>query len=59
MGHHYAKYQDIKELVTIEPAPKKKLSEQAGTLSKETAEGMLNYVAESRQQWDERLKKQF
>jgi hypothetical protein len=53
------KHQDLKELVTIEPGPKKKLSELAGALSKETADSMLNYVAESRQEWDERLKKQF
>jgi hypothetical protein len=53
------KHQDLKELVTIEPAPKKKLSELAGALSKETAEAMLDYVAESRQEWDERLKNQF
>ena len=53
------KYEDLKALVTIEPAPKKKLSELAGALSKETAKAMLNYVAESRQEWDERLKKQF
>ncbi len=53
------KHQDTKESVTIKPEPKKKLSELAGTLSKETAEAILNYVAESRQEWDERLKKQF
>ena len=53
------KHEDLKELVNIVPAPRKKLSELAGTLSKETAEAMLNYVAESRKEWDERLKKQF
>jgi hypothetical protein len=50
------KHPDLKELVTIEPAPKKKLSELAGTLSKETGEAMLNHVAEGRGKWDERLK---
>lgn len=53
------KHQDLKELVAIEPASKKKLSDLAGTLSNETAESMLKYVDESRSEWDERLKKQF
>jgi len=49
----------LKELITIDPASKKKLSDLAGTLSKETAKAMLEYVVESRKEWDERLKKQF
>ena len=53
------KHQDLKELITIDPASKKKLSDLAGTLSKETAKAMLEYVVESRKEWDERLKKQF
>jgi hypothetical protein len=53
------KHEDLKELVAIEPTPKKKLSELAGALSRKTAEAMLNDVAESRNEWDERLKKQF
>jgi hypothetical protein len=53
------KHQDLKALVNIEPGPKKKLSELAGALSKETGEAMLDYVAESRQEWEERLKNQF
>lgn len=39
------KHKDLKELVTIEPAPRKKLSDLAGALSRETAEAMLNDVA--------------
>ncbi len=53
------KHEDLKQLVPSEPAGKKKLSELAGTLSHETAEAMLKYVAVSRDEWDERLKKQF
>ncbi len=52
------KHQDLKELVNIEPAPKKKLSQLAGSLSKETAEAMLKEVDESRNEWEERLNKQ-
>jgi hypothetical protein len=51
------KHEDLKDLVNIEPAPKKKLSELAGTLSKETAEAMQKHVAESREEWEERLNK--
>ncbi len=39
--------------------PKKKLSELAGALSKETTQDMLNALDDSRSDWDERLKKQF
>jgi hypothetical protein len=53
------KYEDLKELVTIESVPTKKLSELAGMLSRETAEEMQKYVAESRNEWEERLNKQF
>ena len=53
------KYEDLKTLVNIEPVAKKKLSELAGTLSHETAEAMQKYVVESRNEWEERLKKQF
>ena len=52
-------HEDLKGLVSIEPVPKKKLSELAGTLSKETAEVMLKYVEESRNEWEQRQKKQF
>ncbi len=52
------KHQDLKELVNIEPAPKKKLSQLAGSLSKETAEAMLKDVEKSRNEWEERLNKQ-
>ena len=51
------KHRDLKALIDIEPGPRKKLSELAGSLSKETAEAMLNYVAEGRREWDERMKK--
>ena len=53
------KHQDLKELVSIDTVPKKRLSELAGTLSKETTAAMLKYVGESRTEWEERLKKQF
>ena len=53
------RHKDLKELVSTEPTPKRKLSELAGTLSNETAEAMLNQVEESRSEWEERLKKQF
>lgn len=52
------KHEDLKILVDIEPTPKKKLSELAGRLSHETAEAMQKYVAESRNEWEERLHKQ-
>lgn len=53
------KHQDLKDLVNIEPAAKKKLSQLAGSLSKETADAMLKDVEESRNEWEERLSKQF
>ena len=52
-------HEDLKKLVSIEPAAKKKLSDLAGSISKETANDMLGYVAESRKEWEERLKKQW
>jgi hypothetical protein len=53
------KHEDLKQLINIEQAPKKKLSDLAGKLSHETAEAMLKYVEESRNEWEDRLKKQF
>jgi len=53
------KHQDLKNLVDIKAEPKKKLSQLAGKLSHETAEAMQKYVAESRNEWEERLNKQF
>lgn len=53
------KHQDLKKLVNIEPAPKRKLSGLAGKLSHQTAEAMQKQVAESRNEWEERLNKQF
>jgi hypothetical protein len=52
------KHEDLKALVNIE-LPKNKLSELAGKLSHETAEAMQKQVAESRNEWEERLNKQF
>ena len=53
------KHEDLKALVNIEPVAKKKLSELAGKLSHETAQAMQKYVVESRNEWEERLNKQF
>lgn len=54
------RHKDLKELISTEqPTPKIKLSELAGSLSHETAEAMLKHVEESRNEWEERLKKQF
>ena len=54
------KYQDLKSLVNIEPEhkTKTKLSQFAGKISNETAEAMQKYSLESRDDWDERLRKQ-
>lgn len=52
-------HQDLKDLVSIEPVQKKKLSQLAGTLSKETADAMLKHIEESRNEWEERLNKKF
>jgi hypothetical protein len=54
------KHEDLRALVPMEPvAPKKKLSDLAGKLSKETADAMQQEIDESRNDWEERLKKQF
>lgn len=53
------KYDDLKTLEAAPTKSKVKLSDLEGKLSHETAEAMLNYVAESRNGWEERLKKQF
>ena len=53
------KHEDLKTLVDIEPLPKRKLSELAGKLSNETAEAIQKQVAESRDEWEQRLNKQF
>lgn len=42
-----------------QPNPKKKLSELGGLLSHETAEEIQKNVAQSRDDWEERLNKQF
>jgi len=51
------KHKDLKNLETAAVKPKVKPSHLAGKLSYKTAEAMLNYVAESRHEWEERLKK--
>jgi hypothetical protein len=53
------KHDDLKSLVNLSQSPKNKLSELAGKLSDETAEAMLKHVEESRNEWEERLNKQF
>lgn len=52
------RYSDLAELEKNNNKPPLKLSELAGKLSYETAEEMLNYVAESRKEWDDREQKQ-
>jgi FtsZ-binding cell division protein ZapB len=49
---------ELKEKDTV-VLPKQKLSELAGALSKETTQEMLNHLENGRNDWDERLKKQF
>lgn len=51
------KHEDLKDLVDLEPLPKKKLSELAGKLSQETAEAMIKSISESRNEWEDHLKK--
>ena len=51
------KHKDLKKLETASAKHKVKLSDLAGKLSYKTAEAMLSYVAESRNEWEERLKK--
>lgn len=53
------KHEDLKDLEASPIKPKTKLSGLAGKLSEETANAMLSYVEEGRNDWDERLKKQF
>jgi hypothetical protein len=51
------KHEDLKSLETAAAKPKVKLSDLAGKLSYKTAEAMLSYVTEGRNEWEERLKK--
>jgi hypothetical protein len=53
------KHEDLKQLISTENNPQKKLSRLAGSISHETAQQMLKNVEESRKEWDDRLKKQF
>ena len=46
------RHSDLEELEKKNNKPPLKLSELAGKLSYDTAEEMLNYVAESRKEWD-------
>ena len=52
-----SKYEDFKNLEVKPTKPKVKLSDLEGKLSHKTAEAMLQYVAESRNEWEERLNK--
>ena len=52
------KHEDLKSLETVAAKPKVRLSGLAGKLSYKTADAMLNYVSESRNEWEERLKKE-
>lgn len=40
------KHQDLQELLPLNQMPKRKLSELAGSLSKETAEAMQQYLGQ-------------
>jgi hypothetical protein len=52
-------HKDLRELVNVSPAnTREKLSDLAGGISNTTAEEMQKYVTESRNEWEERLKKQ-
>jgi len=54
------KHADLKTLIPEESVPQKiKLSELSGKLSKQTADAMQQSIAEDRNDWEERLKKQF
>ncbi len=52
-----SKYIYLKELENRNLKTKGKLSQLAGKLSEKTANAMLNYVEEGRNEWDERVKK--
>lgn len=52
-------HQDLKTLVNIEPTPKKTMKDFLGCISNETAEALHKEVLLQRNEWDERLKKQF
>ncbi len=56
------KHEDLKKMeeafVPPTSKPAIKLSDYAGELSNETADVMLSYVAESREEWEERTNKQ-
>ena len=52
------KHNDLKDLIVI-PKAKKKISELAGMLSSDTADAMIKEIEESRNSWEDRLKKQF
>lgn len=51
------KHEDLKNL-ELSATPKVKLSDLAGKLSAQTAEAMLNYVEEGRNEWENRIKNQ-
>jgi hypothetical protein len=45
------KHEDLKYLIT-QNNPPKRIADLVGKLSNETAKKMLNYVAESREEWE-------
>jgi hypothetical protein len=49
------KHEDLKAMLHVVPASKRKLSSLAGTLSKETGKAMVAYTEQSRNEWDKRL----
>ncbi len=53
------KHSDLKVLEMVDAKPKTKLSDLAGKLSTETADAMLQQVEAERNEWEERLQKQF
>ena len=48
-----------KTIIKTNEIAKPKLSELAGELSSETADAMIEYVVRSREEWEERIEKQF
>lgn len=53
------KYKELKKLTSAKGRKPTKLSNLAGKLSKKTSQDMLKYVEKSRDEWEERLSKQF
>jgi hypothetical protein len=51
------KHEDLKNMGKKQEGTKQRLSQLAGKLSNSTADEMLNYVSNSRNEWEERTKK--